>query len=220
MYRSVLDSKIVADDKWAAGHPPMQTEIVTSLDGLNDITMSRYDMCDEDMNREITDVHVEHGMVYQNRNGKDKRLTVRSAVHTVNPRAPSRYTMVEAGQYTRQLNKLQHYSAGVANRLETITGKRKAMPVEPSNVQSIPTSIAHNDPVPVAASDVNLVAAKDSLPDVLSNYPEVVEFTLDTMKSVPAGVPDSGTGPSAVSLTKTANARYAQSVTRLMPPQQ
>ena len=219
MYRTVLNAKTKRDDQYFDGRPPPGTDsglVFPARDG--DVYLpSAYDIKQPTKSQKL-DIHVELPMSFQNRNGKDKRLTTMASVHTVNPRDPKRTDFLTPSEYTRQSNKLQHFSSGVACRVENINGKRKvrAAPVRPSNVMSVSVNNAYNEPTPTPNTDADTVTIKDTMPDTLSNYPQLVQFTLDTMQSTPAGVPDSGVGESGFALATSANASYAASVGRFM----
>jgi hypothetical protein len=222
-YRSVLDPRCVQDDEWFEGRAPPPPDVDLDLGPSyadRDVDMQSYDACCP-CNTTIKDPLVELGMKFQNRNGKDKTLTVNRAIHTVHPQEPKRQTYIESTEYSRTTNKLQRYYSGVVTHVMSTQGKRKAMtsdPVRPSFVYNTPIATAHNEITPLPSVNVNTTAAKDTSPDVLSNYPNVVQFTLDTMKSTPAGVPESNTGQSGAELAKAANTAFADSVTRFMPP--
>jgi len=169
----------------------------------------------------IKDVHVETGMKFQDRNGKDRKLTVKKNVHEVHPTDPDRYTYIDTATYTRTSNKLQYYYGGVSSYLQPPTGKRKAVSVEsvaPSNVNGMLTETAYNELTPTPTINVNTATAKSNTIDVLSNYPNIVQFTLDTMQTTPPGVPDTDQSLTGAELAKKANAAYSASVSRFMPP--
>jgi hypothetical protein len=167
---------------------------------------------------ENTDVHIERRRGWVHRNGKDYSLTVKPEVFQVNPQDPVRTDFIPADDYARQTNKLQHYWRGVANRVESLTGKRKAV-VPPAEINNTIIETNFNDTNPLQNVSVNIThTGKGRSLDALSNYPNVVEFTLDTMKSVPAGVP-SMTPMTGVELTQKANQSYQNSVNRFNPPE-
>lgn len=225
-YRSVLSDAVVSADQWFEGRAPPRPD--TNLNyGVpetdNDTEMKSYDACCpcEMSKSQLSDVHIEMGMEFQDRNGKDRTLTVNRAVHTVHPQDPKRRTYIDTDTYTRSTNKLQHFYGGVAVHLQNPTGKRKAMsaaPVQPSTVNGMPVETAYNESTPTPSLNANTVPAKSSTVDVLSNYPNVVQFTLDTMQSVPAGVPTTNTQQTGAELAITANKAFAASVNRFMPP--
>ena len=218
-YPSVLNARVKRDDLWFEGRvpPPSQMVYTHHAPGDDDTKMDSYDancFC----NLTTKDVHVERPATFQHRNGKDHRLTTKAIVQTVNPQDPRREDYILPQTYDRVSNKLQVYYSGVANRVENITGKRKAVstPVQPSNVYTQSINTAYNEPTPVPSVNSNVSAARDTMPDVLTNYPQIVEFTLDTMKSTPAGVPNVPQ-PATVDLVRSANAGYARSVNRFLP---
>lgn len=220
-YRSVLSGSIKSADKWFEGRGPPQPDSDLSFPGRSRGTFapSSYDAnCFCELKSE--DVHIEHPMYYQHRNGKDHRLTTKDNVQTVHPQDPRRTDFILPTNYSRTTNKLQHYYRGVSCRVENLNGKRKVSsdPVMPSNVLSASVANAYNEDTPLPIVNVDVYANRNMTPDVLSNYPQIVQFTLDTMKSNPAGVPDSGVGVPGINLAQTANQSYQQSVSRFMPP--
>jgi len=218
--RSVLTATVKRADQYFEGRPPARDEESLSLPGRSwgTYTPRSYDtgcFCD----LESKDVHIERPMYFQDRNGKDRKLTTKSDIHTVNPQDPKRTDFILPANYSRSTNKLQHYSSGVASRVENVNGKRKIVsdPVRPSDVLGASVSTSYNEDTPMPSVNVNVYANRNMTPDVLSNYPQVVQFTLDTMKGNPPGVSDSGVGVSGIKLTQTANESYGKSVGRFMP---
>jgi len=221
MYRSVLHPVIQRDDIWMEGFNPSNVESGFWEGGYDRdpvTSVPPYDVCP--CNFEDRDVHIETKMPrFMHRNSKDTALTVRPSIFTVNPQDPRRQTYILPEDYSRYTNKLQHFYYGVQNRMENISKKRKAhnAPVKPANVRGHPTEISHTETDPLYSVNSNVQPGPSRDLDTLSNYPQIVQFTLDTMKGVPAGVADSGTGPTGAELVEDANQMYTNSVNRYMP---
>jgi hypothetical protein len=222
MYRSVLHPIVQRDDVWMEGYNPSFVESGFVQGQYNQdpvVSIAPYDVCP--CKFENDDVHIEkHRSSFMHRNSKDTSLTVSPSVFDVNPQDPKRQTYIESDEYTRYTSKLQHFYHGVQNRMETLNGKRKATAVVPSSVSGTPAEVSYNESDPLRSVNINVQPGPNRNLDVLSNYPQIVQFTLDTMKSTPAGVPGSGTGPTGGQLTQQANDSYTNSVNRYMPREQ
>lgn len=206
------------DDKWMEGRSPPPTEVgfyegTYSKDP--DYVIPSYDVCACEF--ENADVHIEKRpkSVFMHRNGKDHSLTTQKRVQEVNQWDPMRSTYITPETYSRSTNKLQHYWHGVANRVENMNGKRKYVsnPVRPSTVNGQSVERMYDVKNPIDSVKANLPPSNDRSLDALTNYPNIVQFTLDTMKSTPAAVQDS-TPVSGADLAKAANRQYEKSVMR------
>lgn len=205
-------------DKWTEGRAPPDVE-TDFYEGTykkdTDYVMASYDVCACEF--ENADVHIEKRpkSVYMHRNGKDHSLTTSQAVQKVDQWDPTRSTYITPETYSRSTNKLQHFWHGVENRMENLNGKRKyvSKPVRPSTVNGLTVERLYDTKNPVDSVSANLPPSSDRRLDTLTNYPNIVQFTLDTMKSVPAAVQDFKPVPGK-DLAKAANRQYEKSSTR------
>ncbi len=206
------------DDKWTEGRSPPSTE-TDFYEGTYskdpDYVMASYDVCPCDF--ENADVHIEKRpqSVSVHRNGKDHSLTITKQAQEVNQWDPARSTYITPETYSRSTNKLQHYWHGVSNRMENLNGKRKyvSVPVNPSSVNGMKVERMFDTKNPIDSVAANMTPSASRTLDTLTNYPNIVQFTLDTMKSVPAAVQDFKPVPGK-DLAKAANRQYEKSTTR------
>jgi len=219
-FRHVDTNPIIRhDDKWAEGRapPPTETDFYEGTYNKDpDAVMASYDVCPCEF--ESADVHIEKkpSSVFAHRNSKDQRLTTDRNVHLVNQWDPVRSTYITPETYSRSTNKLQHYWHGVSNRIENLNGKRKyvSTPVNPSSVNGMKVERMLDVKNPIDSVAANLPPGTDRSLDAIGNYPNIVQFTLDTMKSVPAAVPDQKAVPGK-DLAKAANRQYEKSTSRV-----
>lgn len=218
-FRHVDTNPIIRhDDKWMEGRAPPPTEM-NFYEGTYskdpDYIVPSYDVCPCEF--ENADVHIEKRptSVFMNRNGKDRSLTTQECVQKANQWDPMRSTYITPETYSRSTNKLQHYWHGVTNRVENLNGKRKYIsnPVRPSTVNGESVERMFDVKNPIDSVNANLPPSTDRRLDALTNYPNIVQFTLDTMTSVPAAVDDSKAIPGK-DLAKAANRQYEKSITR------
>lgn len=74
----------------------------------------------------MSTTELERGAHFRHRNNRDRSLTVRPDIHTVNPQHPARSYTIPAEEYSRHRNKLSSNSIGMFGRGE-VTGKRKVI---------------------------------------------------------------------------------------------